>query len=414
MVSPKGIPITQQQVMTAYLKVSKGGKASGIDNQSWEDFDKKKKDNLYVIWNRLSSGSYHPRAVREVEIPKKDGRTRKLGIPTLQDRIAQEVLRAYMEASAEERFSNNSYGYRPLRSAHQALMAVQRNCYRYSWVIDLDIKNFFDQIDHENMLKAVEQIYKEKWVVMYIKRWLEAPVLKADGTLLPKQGKGTPQGGVISPLLANLYLHFTLDKWLEIYFPEITFVRYADDIILHCTSKEEAEKILTAIKLRLAEASLEANQDKTKIVYCKDYKRKREYKNVQFEFLGFSFRPRGIKTSVKQGVPFLGFTAQISQSSKLKVREQIRSERIWTTTQVAIEEIATKMNPKIRGWINYYSCFNKRSLYNLMFYLDQKLVEWIMKKHKIGTLKAVKVLRRLKTEHLTLFYHWEFYNPGKR
>lgn len=413
MASPQGIPIIQAQVEKAYKKVRSGGKAAGIDEQSWEDFDKKKEDYLYVIWNRLRSGTYFPQPVREVEIPKKDGRIRKLGIPTLRDRIAQEVLRAHMENLAEKHFSNNSYGYRPLKSAHGALEQVRKNCHQYGWVIDLDIKNFFDEIDHEKMLKAVSHIYKEKWVAMYIKRWLEAPVMKQDGSLIQKQGKGTPQGGVISPLLANLYLHFTLDKWLELNFPHIVFVRYADDVVLHCRSKEEAENLLAAIKVRLIEASLEAKEEKTKIVYCKSYKMKLEYENVQFEFLGFSFQPREAKSHYEGNPNYLAYTAEISQSNQRRIREEIRSKRIWTTTQVDIKAIATQFNLKLRGWLNYYGCYGKRTLRRLMFTMDTKLIKWLKKKNKIGTRKAVGVLNRIKRENPKLFYHWEYFDPQR-
>ncbi len=225
----KTVPIEYEWVLASYRKVRKGGKASGIDEESWTDFDKKKESNLYVIWNRLTSGSYYPQPLRELEIPKKDGKMRRLGIPTLRDRIAQSVVKEYMEARIDKIFHKNSYGYRPMKSAHQAIEEVRQNCYRQDWVIDMDIKSFFDEIDHELMLKAVSHVMEEKWVRMYVERWLRMPVEKEDGTLIQKQGKGTPQGGVISPLLANLYLHFTLDKWLSKHYPKVSFVRYADD-----------------------------------------------------------------------------------------------------------------------------------------------------------------------------------------
>src|SRR4030066_859761 len=238
----KTVPIEFRQVVKAYWKVRKGGKAVGIDNESWTDFEKETEKNLYVIWNRLASGSYHPQAVREVEIPKKDGKKRKLGIPTLRDRIAQQVVKEHMERRIDRLFHENSYGYRPLKSAHQAIEQVRRNCYRQDWVIDMDISKFFDEIDHGLMIKAVENVMEGKWGKMYVERWLRMPVQKQDGTLQQKAGKGTPQGGVISPLLANLYLHFTLDMWLTKHYPRVNFVRYADDVGVNCTSKAEAEK----------------------------------------------------------------------------------------------------------------------------------------------------------------------------
>lgn len=244
----KTIPIEYERVVKAYQKVRRGGKASGIDNESRTDFEKRTERNLYVIWNRLASGSYYPQPLREVEIPKQDGKKRKLGIPTLRDRIAQEVVKEYMEERIDKIFHKNSYGYRPLKSAHQAIEQVRKNCYKQDWVIDMDISNFFDEIDHKLMLKAVSHVMEEKWVKMYIERWLQMPVQMSNGTLKQKQGKGTPQGGVISPLLANLYLHFTFDVWLTKHYPAVSFVRYADDIIIHSKSKAEAEEVLRAVK----------------------------------------------------------------------------------------------------------------------------------------------------------------------
>jgi RNA-directed DNA polymerase len=285
----KTLPITYEMVAKAYQKVKQGGKASGIDQESWEDFaNKGVEKQLYLIWNRMASGSYHPSAVKEVEIPKKNGKVRKLGIPTIRDRIAQEVIKHYMEQKIDHRFHENSYGYRPMKSSHQALDEVRKNCLKKDWVVDLDISNFFDEIDHALMIKAVEAMMEERWIKFYVERWLKAKIEKADGKQYTRD-KGTPQGGVISPLLANLYLHFTLDLWLNTNFPAVVFVRYADDVIVHCESKEEAEKVLAGIGNRLNEVGLKINTDKTKIVYCKDYLRKADHEHVQFEFLGFSF-----------------------------------------------------------------------------------------------------------------------------
>ncbi len=240
----KTVPIEFIQVVKAYAKVKQGGRAAGIDQGSWEAFDQKAERNLYVVWNRLASGSYHPKAVREVEIPKKDGKTRKLGIPTLRDRIAQQVVKDFMEKRIDQLFHEHSYGYRPMKSAHQAIEQVRLNCYEQNWVIDLDISKFFDEIDHELMLKSVSHVIEQGWVRMYVQRWLEMPIQKANGEIVPRQGKGTPQGGVISPLLANLYLHYALDVWLTKNYPDCRFVRYADDIIVHCQAEEQARKCL--------------------------------------------------------------------------------------------------------------------------------------------------------------------------
>ncbi|OFZ55245.1 MAG: group II intron reverse transcriptase/maturase, partial [Bacteroidetes bacterium RIFCSPHIGHO2_02_FULL_44_7] len=249
----KSVPIEFSWVAKAYQKVRRGGKSPGIDEETWQEFEKEAMKNLYVIWNRLASGSYHPKAVRGVEIPKKEGKKRKLGIPTVRDRIAQQVVKDYMEKRIDHKFHKNSYGYRPMKSAHGALKQVRENCFKYDWVIDMDIQKFFDEIDHELMQKAVSHVMEESWVQMYVKRWLEMPRQEPDGSMVEQQGKGTPQGGVISPLLANLYLHFALDLWLSKNHPEVSFVRYADDMVIHCRTKEEAETILEAVKNRLKE-----------------------------------------------------------------------------------------------------------------------------------------------------------------
>jgi RNA-directed DNA polymerase len=402
----KTIPIEYEWVLAAYQKVKKGGKASGIDNESWKDFDKKMESNLFVIWNRLSSGSYYPQAVREVEIPKKDGKKRKLGIPTLRDRIAQQVVKEYMEKRIDKIFHKNSYGYRPLKSAHQAIEEVRQNCYKQDWVIDMDIKSFFDEIDHELMLKAVTHVMEEKWVKMYIERWLKMPVKKSDGTIEEKQGKGTPQGGVISPLLANLYLHFTLDMWLSKHYPAISFVRYADDIVIHCKSEAEAREVFEAIRNRLAETKLQIKEEKTKIVYCKDYRRKENYDNVKFDFLGFSYQPRRRKSKV-DGKSYMAFTAEICQSNKKKIVEVIRDERVLKYSQVEITDIAHRLNPKIRGWINYYGRYSKRSLRRILMHIDVRIIKWIRKKYKIGNRKSYKRLKIIRQENPKMFYHWQ-------
>ena len=402
----KTVPIEFKQVVEAYQKVRKGGKAVGIDNESWTEFDKNPEKNLYVIWNRLASGSYHPQAVREVEIPKKDGKVRKLGIPTLRDRIAQQVLKDYMEKQIDCLFHDNSYGYRPLKGAHDAVEQVRQNCFKQDWVIDMDISKFFDEMDHELVLKAVEHVMDEKWVKFYVERWLQMPIQKKDGTLQQKEGKGTPQGGVISPLLANLYLHFSLDKWLSQHFPQVNFVRYADDIVIHCNTKEEAETVLTAVKQRLSEVKLQVNESKTRIAYCKDYKRKEEHETVKFEFLGFSYQPRA-RTGKSGGTKYTAFTAEISQSSQKKIREGIRQNKLWTNTTLELTHIAESLNMKLRGWINYYGKYSKRNLRRTLIMVDRRLIKWLKNKHKISYRKSNHKLKQIKQANPNLFYHWK-------
>ncbi len=404
----KTVPIEFKQVVDAYQKVRHGGKAAGIDGESWNDFDKKLQNNLYVIWNRLASGSYFPSSVRETEIAKKDGSMRKLGIPTLRDRIAQEVVKKYMEQRIEPIFHNSSYGYRPLRSAKQAIEEVRKNCKTTDWVIDLDISRFFDEIDHELMLKAVEHVIADKWVSMYVKRWLEMKIVNKNGVEYDRGGKGTPQGGVISPLLANLYLHFSLDKWLEQNYGPVKFVRYADDMVVHCQSKQEAEALLEAIKQRLATVKLRVNEQKTQIVYCKDYRRKADHSQVQFGFLGFSFQPRKSSGVSDKRTSYLAFTAEISRANQQKITEVIKTAVNWRNTQQDIVEISAKLNSRVTGWINYFGLYGKRALRKTMLRLEQRLVKWIKNKHKITSLnEAVRKLSLIKKDKPWLFNHWQ-------
>ena len=294
----KTVPVTKEMVKAAYRKVKSNQGSAGVDKQSLEEFQKDLSGNLYALWNRLSSGSYMPKPVRSVSIPKANGKKRILGIPTVSDRIAQQVVKDYLEPRLEAQFQENSYGYRPLKSAHQAVTAVQENVRQYAWVIDMDIKSFFDEVDHELLMKAVERHVPEKWVKMYIRRWLESPAQQSDGTLIQKEGRGTPQGGVISPLLANLFLHYVLDKWLAKHYPGIAFVRYADDIVIHCQTETETKQLLEAIRTRLTECKLRLSEEKTKVVYCQDYRRpkKKDY-GKKFDFLGFTFKPKTIPSN---------------------------------------------------------------------------------------------------------------------
>jgi RNA-directed DNA polymerase len=398
------IPIERKWVTEAYLKLRKGGKAMGVDEENWKTFEKKLSSNLHTIWSRLASGSYHPSAVREVEIPKKDGTMRKLGIPTLRDRICQQVVKEYMESRIDRIFHQDSYGYRPLKNAHQALRTVIKNCYQYDWVIDMDISKFFDEIDHEIMLKAVTHVMPEKWVRMYVKRWLEMPIQEKNGNIRNKAGKGTPQGGVISPLLANLYLHFTLDKWFDKNHPDVRFVRYADDVVVHCKSERQAKYILTQIEIRLGEVKLSIKESKTKIAYCKDYRRKANHEHVTFDFLGFSFKPS--KMIMKDNQILLGFIGDISKVNMKKIMEEFRSNKTMKHSQLEIQDIATNLNSKLTGWINYYGLFTRRGLGKCFYLLSLRIKKWIRKKYKIGTKEAENMYQRIRKEKPSLFYHW--------
>jgi RNA-directed DNA polymerase len=405
----KGVPITKDMVKAAYRKVRSNQGAAGVDRESLETFRQNELNNLYVLWNRLSSGSYFPKPVRSVMIPKGDGKKRELGIPTVSDRIAQQVIKDYLEPRLEAIFLGQSYGYRPSKSAHQAVTTVIENVRNYSWVVDLDIKSFFDEVDHELLMKAVERHVPEDWVKMYIRRWLESPVLKPDGALQAKNGRGTPQGGVISPLLANLFLHYAMDKWLIKEYPRIAFVRYADDIILHCHTEGQARDILEALKERLAACKLRHNEEKTKVVYCENYQRKkRKDYGKKFDFLGFTFKPRSVES--KFGGRFLGYDCSISQKAQSRIIRSWR-ERDWLSKQFSLQDIANEINVQMKGIISYYGKFNRWRLGRLYMHLGFRLAKWALKKYKRFNgrySRAFNWLADLKKNYPNLFYHWAF------
>ena len=404
----KSIPITKMMVWESYKKVKSNKGSAGVDQQTLEDFDKVRSKELYKIWNRLTSGSYFPPVVKRVDIPKQGGQTRPLGIPTVSDRIAQQVIKTYLEPRLESEFLENSYGYRINKSALTAVKTVQEYVRKYSWVIDLDIKEFFDNVNHELLFKALQLHVSEKWMLMYIRRWLEAPVQLPDGTLLSTSGKGTPQGGVISPLLSNLFLHYCIDKWLLIHYPLVKMVRYADDLIICCRTHQEATRLLICIKQRLTDCGLTAHPEKTKVVYCKKSGRNLNGFPVQFDFLGFSFRP--IRMKLKKGGSFLQFDCIMSRKSKVRITQELRKLNFHNKTQRTIQDLAILLNPKIRGWINYYGRINRRCLKPVFYYLHHRMIKWILNKYKRfkgSKVKAIHWLSQVTQAYPYLFYHWE-------
>lgn len=404
------VPITKEMVKGAYRKVKANHGAAGVDKESLETFEEDLLSNLYVLWNRLSSGSYFPKPLRSVSIPKSNGKRRTLGIPTVGDRIAQQVIKSYLEPRLEARFHKHSYGYRPLKSAHQAVEAVQENVRQYAWVLDLDIKSFFDEVNHELLMKALDRHVEEKWVKMYIRRWLETPVQQSDGTLTQKDGKGTPQGGVISPLLANLFLHYVLDMWITMHYPMVAFVRYADDIIIHCQSEEEAKQLLAAIRARLAECRLSLNEEKTKMVYCQDYRRVKK-KNIgkKFDFLGFTFKPCSVASKKGGGRMFLGYGCAISQLAQTRITQEWAKQNWHRRSTLSIQEIANQVNPQMRGIIRYYGQFKLWELQRLMLHFEFRLVKWVLNKYrsfKNSQTMAYQWIKELKKSYPTMFYYW--------
>jgi RNA-directed DNA polymerase len=401
----KSFEITQHQVLTAYQRVKANRGAGGVDGVDFEEFEKNKKNNLYKLWNRMSSGSYFPKAVRGVEIPKKTGKKRLLGIPTIEDRIAQMVVRMSFEEKVEPIFSENSYGYRPNRSAIDAVGVTRERCFRMAWVLEFDIVGLFDNISHELLMRTVERHSDRKWERLYIKRFLTAPIQMPDGTTRERNA-GTPQGGVISPVLANLFLHYVFDMWMERNYPNNPWVRYADDGLVHCRSKEEAEKILETLQARMKECGLEIHPEKTKIVYCKSDRNRGSHENESFDFLGYTFRRRFTRS--KDGHFFNGFTPAVSKAAGKAFRAKIKE--IWLNNRdKTIYELAELMNPVIRGWSNYFSKFCSSEARKSLEYVNHTLVRMVKSRYKTikrSKRKAWKYLTRLSMQEPRLYYHW--------
>lgn len=403
----KSYDISKRVVWESYQQVKANKGVAGIDDCTIEDFEGNLENNLYKLWNRMSSGSYFPAAVQRVEIPKSDGGIRVLGIPTVTDRIAQMVAKQHLEPALEEIFHQDSYGYRPNRSAKQALAITRQRCWKYDWVIDLDIKGFFDNIPHALMLRAVKKHSSEKWIELYVERWLTAPIQIKDG--VPEaRTKGTPQGGVISPLLANLFLHYAFDHWMQENNSSNLFARYADDIVVHCNTEIEAKALMSAIADRLQGCGLALHPEKSKIVYCRDTKRKGEYPIYMFDFLGYTFRPRVARN--KCGVYFVGFQPAISSKAKKAIYAKIRSWGLKRRSELSFKALAAKINPAARGWLNYFGAFYKSALSFMSFHLDQLICRWAMRKYKkqgANTNKVNSWLDRAKYDYPWLFSHWE-------
>jgi len=369
----KPFSISKQEVWEAYQKVKANHGAAGVDGQSIAEFETRVKDNLYRLWNRMSSGSYFPPPVRTVTIPKADGGERKLGIPTVSDRIAQMVVKSRLEPVVDPLFHPDSYGYRPGKSALEAVGQTRQRCWKLDWVIDLDIKGFFDNIDHDLLMRAVKKHAKEKWVVLYIERWLKAPAQAEDGHVT-ERGKGTPQGGVVSPLLANLFLHYAFDRWMQRTYPQLPFERYADDAIVHCRTEAEAQEVQRAIAVRMQECRLELHPEKTKIVYCKDDDRRGTYPNEQVDFLGYTCRPRRSKNW--KGKFFINFSPAVADKAGKAMRAELRSWQLHLRSDKSLEDLSRMFNPQVRGWLQYYGRYYRSALYPIMRQLDRSLARW--------------------------------------
>ena len=414
MSAAKSYSISKLTVWEAFQRVKANRGAAGIDEQSIAQFEQKLQRNLYRVWNRMSSGSYFPPAVRQVEIPKQSGGKRKLGIPTVADRVAQTAVKLLIEPRLDCLFHSDSYGYRPGKSAKQAVEITRRRCWNMNWVVEFDIKGAFDHIDHELLLKAVRHHVKDVWILLYIERWLKAPFETADGVQVPRES-GTPQGGIVSPLLMNLFMHYAFDAWIQRTFPSCPFARYADDAVVHCRSEKQACEVMAAIKARLEECLLTMHPEKSKIVYCKDSNRKAAYPTTQFTFLGFTFRPR--EAWGNNGRRFTSFLPGASNEALKRMRQRTRSWNIQRQTPGSLFELSTQYNAILRGWWNYYGAFYKTVMHKVFNHFDLKLQRWARRKYKPlagRKRRSADWLNRMKEACPSLFVHWHVYGDESR
>jgi RNA-directed DNA polymerase len=404
--SGKSFEISKWEVWEAYRQVKANQGAPGVDGVTLEQFDADLKNQLYRIWNRMSSGSYFPPAVKAVQIPKPHGGgTRTLGVPTVADRIAQTVVARRLEAKVEPIFHPDSYGYRPNRSALHAVAACRQRCWSHDWVIDLDVESFFDSVGWDLMLKAVAAHCTDPWVQLYVKRWLAAPLQLPDGTV-HQRDRGTPQGSAVSPVLANLFMHYAFDAWMAREYPGVQFERYADDAVVHCVTEAQAKGLVVAIGNRMAEVGLRLHPTKTTVVYCKDGRRRGSYEHTEFTFLGFTFRARGARS--RAGVNFTGFGPAISKHALTRVSAQVRRWRLHVHTGHTLAELARQINPIVRGWMQYYGAFNRTALYPLLRRINAYLVRWLRRKYRRQRpfKKAKACWLRITRQQPRLFAHW--------
>lgn len=402
----KAFDISKREVMEAWERVRSNKGAPGVDGCSIEEFEKDLRGNLYKIWNRMSSGSYFPPPVLAVEIPKPHGGgTRVLGVPTVADRVAQTVVAARLEKTVEPIFHPDSYGYRPRRSALDAVATCRQRCWKTDWVIDLDIQKFFDSVPWDLVVKAVEAHTDQRWVVLYVTRWLHAPIQTSSGELRPRE-RGTPQGSAVSPVLANLFLHYAFDMWMARTFPTVQFERYVDDAVVHCTSRAQAQHVAAAIGARMEQVGLRLHPDKTRIVYCQDGNRRASYEHTEFTFLGFTFRQRSAKD--RQRRTFNGFLPAISKAALKRISEQVRSWRLHMRMHLTFGQLARWINPIVRGWMQYYGAFYRSALHPLLTRINTYLVRWIRKKYKRlqGQKAAIRCWLGITERHPRLFAHW--------
>ena len=381
--------VHRDDILTHAYRLSRAARgAAGVDGLTFDDIEAAGVERwLAALGKELREQTYRPAPVRRVMIPKPGGGERPLGIPTIRDRVAQTAAKLVLEPIFEADFEDSAYGYRPRRSAHDAVRAVHTAlCEGYTDVVDADLSKYFDTIPHHELLQSVARRVEDRHVLRLVKMWLKVPVEERDerGRRRMSGGKrstrGTPQGGVISPLLANLFLHYAFDRWMAKQYQQLSFERFADDAIVHCRTEGEAQEVRAAIAARLQECGLELHPEKTKVVYCKDDDRRRTYPNEKFDFLGYTFRPRRSKN--RKGKYFINFSPAVSDKAVKAIRAEIRHWNLHLRSDKSIEDLSRMFNPIIRGWLRYYGRFYRSALYPPMRQLDRSLARWAHRKYK--------------------------------
>jgi RNA-directed DNA polymerase len=415
MSGPEGKPfdIPKRLVWQAWKRVKANGGAAGADGVTIEAFEADLGDNLYKIWNRMSSGTYFPPPVRAVEIPKASGGMRVLGVPTVADRVAQTVAALALEPRTEAIFHDDSYGYRRERGALDAVAKCRQRCWEKDWVIDLDVRKFFDSVPWDLMVKAVQAntTHEQRWIVLCVRRWLAAPIVMPDGRTQARD-KGTPQGSAVSPVLANLFMHYAFDKWLERELPAVKFERYADDAVVHCATERQANEVLAALEERMAEVGLQLHPDKTRIVFCKDGRRRyADCAHTSFTFLGYTFRARNAPTRDGTSM-FTGFLPAVSKDALKRMSEEVRSWRIHLRTATELKDLASWINPVVKGWMTYYGRYYRTALDGLLRRINAYLMRWAQRKYK--RLRPFRKARRwwhgLTARQPGMLAHWAWMN----
>jgi RNA-directed DNA polymerase len=405
----KPFEISKAEVWAAWEKVKGNKGAAGVDGVSIEAFEKDLRDNLYKIWNRMSSGTYFPPEVKAVVIPKAAGGTRILGVPSVGDRVAQTVVAAHLSERVERVFHPDSYGYRPGRSALDALESCRRRCWRYDWVVEFDIRGFFDTVPWDKVVSAVERHTEARWVVLYVRRWLAAGLRLPDGSTAERT-EGTPQGSAVSPVLANLFLHYAFDAWMVREFPGVPFERYADDGVIHARTLVQAQQVLSAVRSRMAEVGLELHPDKTRIVYCKDDDRRGEFGHIEFTFLGFTFRPRSAQD--RHGRRFTSFLPAVSAQALKRMSATVHGWRLHKRTDLSDTDLRNMINPVVRGWMAYYGRFYRSALSPLLYRLNTYMLRWVMAKYRVTWKEAGRRMALGYTRRPRYFAHWLWASPA--